>query len=248
MELEAKRKATMDELYDDQKALDQAEELRMQENKDFHKTEKEYLEAIGACKGAIQVLGVHQSSFSQVQAVAASLKKAGVQEMLETLARASGGEVAKNRAKVLREFIGSAVSGSRTDTMAFLSIPGYTSYAPQSSQIFGILEQMLVDFKANPADAQAAEKKAVEQFEAMKQAKLDEIAAGKKMVEEIDQEDAALREKHAQELKEFKDTEEQLAMDQAFLADLKQKCAESDEEFEAQMKSRRDEEFEARMK
>jgi len=54
--------------------------------------------------------------------VAASLKKAGVQEMLETMARASGGEVAKNRVKVLREFIGSAVSGSRTDTMAFLSI------------------------------------------------------------------------------------------------------------------------------
>merc|ERR1740127_47820 len=109
--------------------------------------------------------------------------------MLETLARMSGGEVAKNRVKVLREFIGSAVSGSRTDTMAFLSIPGYTSYAPQSSQIFGILEQMLVDFKANLADEQAAKKK----------------------VEEIDQEDAALREKHAQELKELKDTEEQLA-------------------------------------
>jgi len=125
--------------------------------------------------------------------------------------------------------------------MAFLSIPGYTSYAPQSSQIFGILEQMLVDFKANLADAQAAEKKAVEQFEAMKQAKLDEIAAGKKMVAEIDQEHAALMEKHAQELKELKDTEDQLAMDQAFLADLKQKCAEGDEEFEARMKNRLDE-------
>jgi len=98
-----------------------------------------------------------------------------------------------------------------------------------------------VDFKANLADAQAAEKKAVEQFEAMKQAKLDEIAAGKKMVSEIDQEDAALRVKHAQELKELKDTEEQLAMDQAFLADLKQKCAEGDEEFEARMKNRLDE-------
>ncbi|CAK0796291.1 unnamed protein product, partial [Prorocentrum cordatum] len=75
----------------------------------------------------------------------------------------------------------------------------------------------------------------------MKQAKLDEIAAGKKMVAEIDQEDAALREKHAQEMKELKDTEDQLAMDQAFLADLKQKCAEGDAEFESRMKGRLDE-------
>jgi peptidoglycan hydrolase CwlO-like protein len=237
-ELEAKRKATMDEMYADQKALDQAEELRMEENKEFQTTETEYLEAIGACKGAIQVLGVHQSSFSQVQAVARSLKKAKVQDLLETLAHVSGGEVARTRVKVLKEFIQSAEAGSKTETMAFLSIPGYTSYAPQSGQIFGILEQMLVDFKANLADEQADEKKAVEEFEALKKAKLDEIAAAKKMVAEIDQEDAALREKNAQELKELKDTEDQLAMDQAFLADLKKKCAEADEEFEARMKNR----------
>ncbi|CAK0790307.1 unnamed protein product, partial [Prorocentrum cordatum] len=56
-------------------------------------------------------------------------------------------------------------------TMAFLAIPGYSSYTPQSSQIFGILETLLEDFKANLADAQAAEEKSVADFEALKKAK-----------------------------------------------------------------------------
>merc|ERR1719394_1038542 len=112
---------------------------------------------------------------------------------------------------------------------------------PQSSQIFGILEQMLSDFKANLAEAQASEKKAVEEFEALKAAKEEEIAAGKKLVSEIDAQVAGLKEKNAQEMKELADTEEQLAMDQAFLADLKEKCAASDAEFESRMKSRLEE-------
>merc|ERR1719450_907950 len=100
---------------------------------------------------------------------------------------------------------------------------------------------MLVDFKANLADAQAAEKKSVESFESLKVAKEEEIAASNKLVQEIDASDAALREKNAQENKELSDTEEQLGMDQTFLADLKEKCAASDAEFEKRMKSRLEE-------
>ncbi|CAK0901667.1 unnamed protein product, partial [Prorocentrum cordatum] len=242
-ELETKRKATMDELYADQKALDQATELRMQENKAFHQTETEFLEAIGACKGAIQVLGVHQADLAQVQAIAKSLRRARVQDLALTAFAAGHAASAHTRAKVLAEFLDTAEKGNRqeTTTMAFLSIPGYSSYKPQSSQIYGILEQMLVDFKSNLANEQASEKKSVENFEALKAAKLDEIAAGNKLVSDIDATVAGLKEKNAQELKELADTEEQLSMDQAFLADLQQKCAASDAEFESRTKSRLDE-------
>jgi len=240
-ELETKRKATMDELYADQKALDQATELRMQENKAFHQTETEFLEAIGACKGAIQVLGVHQADLAQVQAIAKSLRRARVQDLALTAFAAGHAASAHTRAKVLAEFLDTAEKGNRQETMAFLSIPGYSSYKPQSSQIYGILEQMLVDFKSNLANEQASEKKSVENFEALKAAKLDEIAAGNKLVSDIDATVAGLKEKNAQELKELADTEEQLSMDQAFLADLQQKCAASDAEFESRTKSRLDE-------
>jgi hypothetical protein len=240
-ELEAKRKATMDELYADQKALDEAKALRMQENKVFHKSETEYLEAIGACKGAIQVLGVHQADLAQVRSVAMKLRRARVQELALTSSAAGRSASAHTRAKVLSEFLDTAERGDVKATMAFLAIPGYSSYTPQSSQIFGILETLLEDFKANLADAQAAEAKSVADFEALKKAKEEEIAAGNKLVEEIDAQVAALREKNAQEMKELADTEEQLAMDQAFLADLKEKCAASDAEFESRMKSRLEE-------
>jgi len=240
-ELEAKRKATMDELYSDQKALDEARALRMEENKAFQKSETEYLEAIGACKGAVQVLGVHQADLAQVRAVATSLRRARVQELAMTSFAAGHATTAHTRAKVLSEFLDTAEKGDKKATMAFLAIPGYSSYTPQSSQIFGILETMLVDFKANLADAQAAEKKSVESFESLKAAKEEEIAAGNKLVGEIDASVASLREKNAQENKELSDTEEQLGMDQAFLADLKEKCAASDAEFDKRMKSRMEE-------
>mmetsp|Transcript_108550 Transcript_108550/g.283139 ORF Transcript_108550/g.283139 Transcript_108550/m.283139 type:complete len:718 (-) Transcript_108550:65-2218(-) len=240
-ELETKRKATMDELYADQKALDQATELRMQENKAFHQTETEFLEAIGACKGAIQVLGVHQADLAQVRSVATRLRRARVQELALTSSATGHSASAHTRAKVLSEFLDTAEKGDVKATMAFLAIPGYSSYTPQSSQIFGILETLLEDFKANLADAQAAEEKSVADFEALKKAKEEEIAAGNKLVREIDAEVAALREKNAQEMKELSDAEEQLAMDQAFLADLKEKCAASDAEFEQRMKSRLEE-------
>jgi len=237
-ELETKRKATMDELYADQKALDGAKALRMQENKVFHKSETEYLEAIGACKGAIQVLGVHQADLAQVRSVVTKLRRARVQELALTSFAVGHSASAHTRAKVLSEFLDTAEKGDVKATMAFLAIPGYSSYTPQSSQIYGILETLLEDFKANLADAQAAEVKAVADFEALKKAKEEEIAVGNKLVQEIDAEVAALREKNAQEMKELADTEEQLAMDQAFLADLKEKCAASDAEFEKRMASR----------
>merc|ERR1719382_497802 len=240
-DLEAKRKATMDELYADQKALDKAKALRMEENKVFHKSETEYLEAIGACKGAIQVLGVHQADLAQVRSVVTKLRRARVQELALTSSAAGRSASAHTRAKVLSEFLDTAERGDVKATMAFLAIPGYSSYTPQSSQIFGILETLLEDFMANLADAQAAEAKSVADFEALMKAKEEEIAAGKKLVVEIDAQVAALREKNAQEMKELADTEEQLAMDQAFLADLKEKCAASDAEFERRMKSRLEE-------
>merc|ERR1719161_2763736 len=78
----------------------------------------------------------------------------------------------------------------------------------------------------------------MEQFELLKAAKEDEMAAGKKQIAEFDAEIAALGEKAAQEAKELEEVEEQLGWDKEFLANLKKKCAENEEEFEARMKSR----------
>merc|ERR1719355_441640 len=122
----------------------------------------------------------------------------------------------KAKVDVLRSFLHNAESAS-----SFLAIPGMQSYAPQSGQIFGILNQMKEDFEVNLSEAQKAEAKAKAEYESLKAAKEDEIATGKKLIVSIDGDIADTQEKFAQEAKQLEDTEEQLANDTEFLKNLK---------------------------
>merc|ERR1740117_2586018 len=97
---------------------------------------------------------------------------------------------------------------------------------------------MKEDFDVDLGEEQASEKKAVEEFQALKAAKISEIDTGKASIVQYDQDLAALGEQNAQALKELEDTQEQLALDQTFLATLEKKCAGSDEQFEARVKAR----------
>ena len=102
----------------------------------------------------------------------------------------------------------------------------------------GILSQMKEDFAKDLSDVQAKEKSAVEEFLALKAAKEEEIAAGRKMVSELDQQIAELKEKHAEAFKELEATEKQLGLDQTFLANLTDKCTNSASEFDQRVKDR----------
>merc|ERR1719506_3223992 len=57
------------------------------------------------------------------------------------------------------------------------SQPKFASYQPQSSEIFGILKQMKETFETNLADSQKEEMANSKAFEEQKAAKLDEISA-----------------------------------------------------------------------
>merc|ERR1719262_1617003 len=133
----------------------------------------------------------------------------------------------------LRSFLHNAESAT-----SFLSIPGMQSYAPQSGQIFGILNQMKEDFEVNLSEAQKAEAKAKAEYETLKAAKEDEIDTGRKLIVSIDAQIAETQEKFAQEAKELENTQEQLAMDEEFLKNLKEKCATMDADFDKRTKDR----------
>jgi len=137
------------------------------------------------------------------------------------------------KAAMLKDFI----AGTNQAT-GFLQIPGMQSYAPQSGQIFGILKQMKEDFDVDLGEEQAAEKKAVEEFQALKESKIAEIDTAKATIVQYDQDLAELGQQNAEAMKELEDTQEQLGLDQTFLATLKKKCANSDEQFEARVKAR----------
>ena len=227
-ELKSKRKSVQEEQYADQKALDESEEMRMKENKEFHETEGDLLQAIDATENAITMLSKHNPGFAQVKSVAHALEIARVSELLLKKKSLSG-----DRIQALKSFMSGADSAT-----GFLQIPGMQSYAPQSGQIFGILKQMKEDFDVDLGEEQASEKKAVEEFEALKASKIAEIDTAKATIVQYDQDLAELGEQNAEAMKELEDTQEQLGLDQTFLATMNKKCAASDEQFEARVKAR----------
>eukprot|EP00747_Dinoflagellata_sp_TGD_P109120 gnl/TRDRNA2_/TRDRNA2_170593_c2_seq4.p1 gnl/TRDRNA2_/TRDRNA2_170593_c2~~gnl/TRDRNA2_/TRDRNA2_170593_c2_seq4.p1 ORF type:complete len:679 (-),score=232.25 gnl/TRDRNA2_/TRDRNA2_170593_c2_seq4:83-2119(-) len=229
-ELKSKRKATMDELYADQKALGEATALRMKESEAFHGEETGLLDAIKAAKDAITVLSKHHPDFAQVKAVAHQLQSAKVAQLV-----AFAGALREEQVNVLKTFM-TDVQGA--DSFLGISDP---SYEPQSGQVFGILKQMKEDFEASLSGAQKSELKAKEEYEMLKAAKEDEIASGQKLAAQLDADIAEFSEKGATASSELEDTEEQLALDTEFLANLKPKCEAADQEYEARLKSRNEE-------
>merc|ERR1740117_1376583 len=225
--LKEKRAETLAEVNADHKALSDATGMRMKENKEFQASETDYLEAIGAASNAITVLGKHNPSLAQLRSAAHTLLDARVAQMVDS------SRVNKANVGILRSFL------HNTETSAsFLAIPGMQSYAPQSGQIFGILGQMKEDFQVNLSEAQKSEAKAKSEYDALKAAKEDEIATGRKLIVSIDANIAETQEQFAEEAKQLEDTQGQLAMDVEFLANLKEKCATMDADFDKRTKDR----------
>jgi chaperonin cofactor prefoldin len=115
---------------------------------------------------------------------------------------------------------------------------GNTKYEPASGAIFGVLKQMKENFETNLAQSQQAEAKASDEFDQMKAASEDQIKASTDLMNAKAQELAQTDEKNAEDKEIKDDTEASLAADQAFLADLKERCASMDEQFAERTKGR----------
>merc|ERR1712196_563310 len=78
-------------------------------------------------------------------------------------------------------------------------------------------------------------------YEDLKAAKEAEIAAGQEQIDTKTDELAATDEKLAQDKQDREDTRNTLSADEAYLMDLKEKCQQTDAEWEARQKTRSDE-------
>jgi hypothetical protein len=221
--------STKEKLRQDQKALDTSTALRMKEVKEFQGEETDLLASIQSCKQAIVVLSKHNAGFTQIRAVAKNL------EAMKTMQLAKDA-LGRDKIAVLKAFLQEAQESSN-----FRKIPGFQSYAPQSGQIFGILKTMQEEFEASLSQSQKEELKAKEDYAALKSAKEAELDAGRKQQAQLEQDDAAFREKNAQAYEEYNDTMDQIKIDEEFMRNLKKKCAQSDAEFEKRMKDRLEE-------
>merc|ERR1719428_1900253 len=220
---------TKDEKNKNWDALNKASAMRMKENGEFHSTEKELMTAIQSAKQALVVLSEQHPEFAQIRRVVKTLESLPDKWVAES--SLSGSQVV-----TFKGFLQKAPTAD-----SFLAIPGMQSYAPQSGQIVGIIKQLKEEFEKDLTELQDGEGKAVDEFTSMKGAKEGEMAAGKKQIEKADADFAEFSEKKAQAEEELADTEEQVATDKTFLANLKKKCDAADKEFAERSKARLEE-------
>merc|ERR1719293_368454 len=122
---------------------------------------------------------------------------------------------------------------------AFLSQS--SEYAPQSGDITGILKQMGDTMAANLGSATSDEQAAIKTFEGLVQAKNKEIEALTSVVEAKTKQIGELGVAIVTMNQDLAVTQETLAEDKAFLADLSKSCATKTSEWEARSKTRAEE-------
>lgn len=117
--------------------------------------------------------------------------------------------------------LASAIQSSNALSLLDTSV---SPYAAQSGQIFGILTQMMEQMDKDLASAQQDEAAAVKEFQAMRKAKRDQIAATRTELGKTKDVLARTQEQLARAKKSVKETKDQLEADRKFLADLEVRC------------------------
>merc|ERR1719160_828128 len=117
-------------------------------------------------------------------------------------------------------------------------VPGGKYYQSASGEIFGILKQMKESFEENLKSAQIEEEADNKEFEELKKAKTDEIAAANAQLDEKEEALGQASFKKAKADQDEADTQEILAADTTYLAELKKTCATADADFELRHKTR----------
>jgi len=221
-----------EEVAKNQAALDSATAIRQKQLQEFNAEEKDLLGSISALKSAVTVLSKHHSSLLQLPKSHVLSIAATLQHEMQLHASLLQGVITPTERLTVTAFI-------QAPEDYFDAAPTFKqSYAPQGGEIFGVLKQMKETFETNLADSQKEEMTNQKAYEDLKAAKETEIAAGQDQVDAKTQELADTDSKNAEAKEDKEDTEASLAADQDFLAMLKEKCAQTDKEWEERQKTR----------
>jgi len=233
--LNAEIKNLKKEVAENQDALDQATAIRAKELAEFNEEEKELLLSIQGLKTAVTVLSKVQGGASFLQNTNVNGVANVISYQLSAHASLLEGVLSWHQRDVLQAFVQSPQD-------YFDAEPTFKqSYAPQSGEIFGILNQMKESFETNLAETQKDEAANVASYEDLKAAKEEEIGAGVSQIETKTDELATTDEKLAEAKEDIEDTKNALTADEEFLMMLKEKCSVTDAEWEERQKTRQQE-------
>merc|ERR1719261_812140 len=214
------------EITKNQGALDTATALRTKQLAEFNEEEKDMLQSIASLKSAVIALSKHHEAMLQESDDAYVSIVTSVQDELRKHKALLGEIITPHQRKVIEAFVQSPED-------YFDAQPNFrqAAAAPASGEIFGILKQMKETFETNLATSQKEEMENQKAYEDLKAAKEEEIAAGTSLADTKTQTLAATDEKNAQAKENLEDTENTLAADTKFLANLKERCANMDQEY-----------------
>jgi len=221
------------EVAENQGALDQATSIRQKQLSEFNSDEKELADSISSLKAATQVLSKHQgSSLLQMPRNHLHRVTTAIQSAMKSQGHLLQGMLTHSERRAIASFL-QAPEGYLDAEPTFKQ-----SYAPQSGQIFGILDQMRETFEGDLEKSQKEEMTNQKAYEDLKLAKENEIQAGQDQIEAKTQKLATTDDKLAHAKEDLKDTKASLSVDEEFLMKLKEKCAMTDSEWEERQKTR----------
>jgi len=205
-------------------ALDQATALRKKGLAEFNAEEKEMLQTISSVKSAVIALSKHHESLIQEGSTSVTMQQIEIDVTVQHVLQKHQEMMTPHQVKVAKAFMQHQAQA--------------TGKAPASGEIFGMLKQMKETFETNLADAQKQDAEDQKSYEDMKAAKESEIKAGTELSDTKTQELASTDEKNAQSKEDLENTRDVLAADEDFLADLKERCENMDQEYEERTKTR----------
>merc|ERR1719311_1051383 len=212
------------EVAKNEQALDTASALRTKQLAEFNAEEKDALGSITSLKSAVATLGKHNGAFLQTDQKQLNIL-AAVRSIIQKHTADLAGAITPTQRRRVEAALNPALLQSKADQ-------------PASGEIFGILEQMKETFETNLANSQKEETSNQRAFEDLKKAKTDEIASGRKAIEQKTAELADTDLKNADSKEDLEDTQDTLEADTKFLADVKEKCAGFDAEYAERTKTR----------
>merc|ERR1740138_527987 len=211
------------EVAKNSQALDTATALRTKELAEFNAEEKESLQTISSLKSAVIALSKHhEAALLQTESSETAMNFLKVPVMLQQLVQKHADMFSPAQKRAVGSFVQTATSET----------------APASGEIFGILKQMKETFETNLANSQKEEMQSQKDYEDLKAAKEAEIAAGQDLIDTKTTELGNADQKNAQSKESLIDTRNTLAADTSFLADLKERCQNMDQEYEERTKTR----------
>jgi len=158
--------------------------------------------------------------------------------MAGSFLQSSGVQLLRNLLVTKRDLL---MEDDRQDMLSFLSGSQAEEYAPQSGSILGILKQMHDEMVKGAGDATESEEAAIKTYEELMKAKKKEVDALSAEIETKLERSGDLGVQIAQMKNDLGDTEEALAADKEFLANMEKNCETKKKEWEVIVKTRAEE-------